>query len=165
MDTKSESKAVPMKPKTTAERKSERELVVRRTFDAPARIVFEAWSKAELFQQWWIPKSIGMKLVACEMDVRTGGKYRLAFDVGAPQPMEFFGKYTEVVPNSRIVWTNEESGEGSVTTVVFEEKDGKTQLTLTELFPSKAALDEAMGGSAQGYPEQFEQLDELLHSL
>ena len=165
MDAKRKSEPAPMKNQTMAERKSERELIVRRTFHAPASIVFEAWSKAELFQRWWIPKSIGMSLVSCAMDVRTGGSYRLAFNVGAPEPMEFFGKYIEVVPNSRIVWTNEESAEASVTTVTFEERGGNTLLTLTELFPSKAALDEAMAGSAAGYPEQFEQLDELLVTL
>jgi uncharacterized protein YndB with AHSA1/START domain len=150
---------------TKAERKSERELMVTRTFHAPARIVFEAWSKPELFQRWWIPKSAGMSLVSCEMDVRTGGTYRLAFHVGAPQPLEFFGKYLEVIPNSRMVWTNEESTEGSVTTVTFEEKDGTTLVTLVELFSSKEALDEAMAGAAAGLPEQFDQLDELLVTL
>lgn len=165
MDVKKDSGPASMKNLTTAERKSERELVVRRTFNASARIVFEAWSKPELFQRWWIPKSIGMSLVSCEMDVRTGGSYRLAFNVGAPQPVEFFGRYLEVVPNSRIVWTNEESAESSVTTVTLEEKDGKTLLVLHELYPSKEALDEAMAGSAAGLPEQFDQLEELLVTL
>ena len=143
----------------TVERKSDRELVVTRTFDAPARIVFEAWTQPDLFKRWWGPKSMGASLVSCEMDVRVGGKYRLVFNQG----MEFFGKYLEVVPSSRLVWTNEEGGEsGPVTTVTFEEKGGKTLLVLHELYPSKEALDAAGTGAAEGMGELFEQLDELL---
>jgi uncharacterized protein YndB with AHSA1/START domain len=144
------------------ERKSDRELVVTRTFNAPARLVFEAWTKPELFKQWWVPKSMGMTLVSCEMDVRTGGKYRLGFGDG----MDFFGRYLEVTPHSRLVWTNEESGDaGSVTTATFEEKDGKTLLLLSELYPSKEALDAAGTGAADAMGETFQQLDGLLATL
>ena len=149
--------------RTAVERKSDRELVVRRTFDAPAHIVFEAWSNPELFKLWWIPKSAGMSLVSCDMDVRTGGAYRLVFSHPAfDQPMAFFGTYREVTPNKRIAWTNEESDQGAVTTVTFEEAAGKTLVTFHELYPTEAALDEALAGSAEGLPEQFAQLDELL---
>lgn len=149
----------PAVKRTTVERTSDRELVVTRTFDAPARLVFEAWSKPELFQKWWVPKSLGMTLYACEMDVRTGGTYRLNFGEG----MDFFGRYIEVTPPSRIVWTNEEGGEnGSVTTVTFEEIHGKTLLVMRELYPSKEALDEAGTGAADATHETFSQLDELL---
>jgi uncharacterized protein YndB with AHSA1/START domain len=145
--------------RTTVERKSDRELVVRRTFDAPARLVFEAWTRPELFKQWWAPKSMGMVLHSCEMDVRTGGRYRLNFGDG----MDFFGRYLEVTPHSRLVWTNEESGEdGPVTTLTLEQKDGRTLLVLTELYPSKEALDAAGTGAADAMGEMFEQLDELL---
>lgn len=149
---------------TAVERRSDREIIVTRTFDCPARIVFEAWSKPELFKRWWVPKSLGMTLLSCAMDVRTGGFYRLVFDLGDSKTMEFFGTYLEVIPPSRIVWTNEESEEGSTTTVTFEEKDGKTLLVLHELYPSKEALD-AAGGAEGGMPESFEQLDELLGTL
>jgi uncharacterized protein YndB with AHSA1/START domain len=143
------------------ERRSDREIVVTRTFNGPARLVFEAWTKPELFKQWWVPKSMGMTLVSCEMDVRTGGKYRLGFGDG----MDFFGRYLEVTPHSRLVWTNEESGDaGSVTTVTFEEKDGKTLLVLSELYPSKEALD-AGAGAADAMGETFQQLDGLLATL
>ena len=149
--------------RTAVERKSDRELVVTRTFDAPARIVFEAWSKPELFQQWWIPKSVELTLLSCDMDVRTGGTYRLVFSHPASdQPMAFFGTYREVIPQERIVWTNEESDEGAVTTVTFEEDAGKTRVTLHEIYPTTAALDDALAGSAEGLPEQFAQLDALL---
>src|SRR5271166_1092157 len=107
MDARIESKPSPMKDRTTVERKSERELVVTRTFDAPPRIVFEAWTKPELFRRWWVPKSYGMTLLSCEMDVRVGGRYRLVFSHQA-STMEFFGTYREVTPHSRLVWTNEE---------------------------------------------------------
>ena len=149
--------------RTAVKRKSDRELVVTRTFDAPVHIVFEAWSKPELFKLWWVPKSAGMSLLSCDMDIRTGGTYRLVFSHPAfDQPMAFFGTYKEVTPHKRLVWTNEESDQGAVTTVTFEENAGKTLVTLHELYPTEAALDEALAGSAEGLPEQFAQLDELL---
>jgi uncharacterized protein YndB with AHSA1/START domain len=149
--------------RTVVERLSDRELIVRRTFDAPARIVFEAWSKAELFQRWWVPKSAGLTLLSCEMDVRTGGGYRLVFrHPASDQPVAFFGTYKDVVPNKRIVWTNEESDQGAVTTVTFEEHAGRTLVTFHELYPTAAALDDALAGSAEGLTEQFAQLDALL---
>lgn len=151
---------------TTVQKKSEREVVVTRTFDAPARLVFEAWSKPELFKKWWVPRSMGMTLRSCEMDVRTGGKYRLVFGDDPANPMAFFGSYLEVVPNKRIVWTNEESGDaGSVTTVTFEERDGKTLLVMCELYPTKEALDAAGTGAQEATHETFSQLDELLAEL
>jgi uncharacterized protein YndB with AHSA1/START domain len=163
MDARRESEPTPMKNRTTVERKSERELVVTRTFDGPARIVFEAWTRPELFRRWWVPKSMGMVLRSCDMDVRVGGTYRLEFE---PEGMAFFGTYLEVAPPSRLVWTNEEGGEGGpVTTVTFEEKDGRTLLVLNELHPSKEALDAAGTGAADAMVETFEQLDELLLTL
>jgi uncharacterized protein YndB with AHSA1/START domain len=151
---------------TAVDRKSERELIVTRTFNAPARIVFQAWSDPELFQRWWIPKAYGMAIVACEMDVRTGGDYRLEIaPLGSNQSMAFFGRYLEVVPEVRIVWTNEEEEGGAVTTVTFEEDNGKTHVTVTERYPTSEALDNALAGSAAALPEQFMQLDELLATL
>jgi uncharacterized protein YndB with AHSA1/START domain len=154
-----------MKNRTTVERKSERELVVTRTFDGPARIVFEAWTKPELLKLWWAPKSTGMSLVSCEADVRVGGSYRFEFGHEASKPMAFFGRYVEVAPHSRLVWTNDESDDGPVTTVTFEEKGGKTLLVLHELHPSKEALERAIAGMEGAMPETFEQLDELLVTL
>ncbi|NWH07164.1 MAG: SRPBCC family protein [Alphaproteobacteria bacterium] len=149
--------------RTTVERKSDREFVVTRMFNAPARIVFEAWSKPELFKRWWVPKSAGLSLLSCDMDARTRGSYRLVFrHPASDQPIAFFGTYREVTPNKRMVWTNDESDQGAVTTVTFEENDGKTLVTFHELYPTKAALDDALAGSAEGLPEQFAQLDELL---
>ena len=163
MDARRENEPAPMKNRTTVERKSERELVVIRTFNGPARIVFEAWTKPELFRRWWVPKSMGMSLLSCEMDVRVGGKYRLEFE---PDAMAFFGTYLEVTPPSRLVWTNEEGGEGGpVTTVTFEEKGGETMLVMHELHSSKEALDAAGTGAADAMVETFAQLDELLVTL
>ncbi|MBB3461310.1 SRPBCC family protein [Rhizobium sp. BK377] len=159
-----ESKPAPMKNPTTVERTSERELVVVRTFNGPVHIVFEAWTKPELFMRWWAPKSIGVPILSCSMDVRVGGGYRIAFGHDASSAMEFFGKYLEVIPNARLVWTNEESDDAAITTVTFEEKGGKTLLVLHELYPSKEAFD-ANSGAEGGLPEQFEQLDELLVAL
>lgn len=150
---------------TEVERTSERELVVKRVFDAPVHLVFQAWSQADLFRRWWIPESAGINLLSCEMDVRTGGKYRLEFGLDGDNSVSFYGKYLDVVPNVRIVWTNDEGEEGPVTTVTFEQRDGKTHLVLRDLYPSREALEEAMAsGSISGYPEQFAQLDTLLSS-
>jgi uncharacterized protein YndB with AHSA1/START domain len=154
-----------MKNRTTVERKSERELVIRRTFNGPARIVFEAWTTPELLKRWWAPKSSGVSLLSCEADVRVGGRYRFEFGHGDSKRMAFFGRYIEVIPNARLVWTNEESDEGAVTTVTFEEKDGKTLLVMHELYPSKEALDSTINGMEGGMPETFAQLDELLVTL
>jgi uncharacterized protein YndB with AHSA1/START domain len=160
MDARRESD--PVKNRTTIERKSERELVVTRTVNAPARLVFEAWTKAELFRRWWVPKSYGLNLLSCEMDVRVGGQYRLVFRHEG-STMEFFGTYLEVTPHSRLVWTNEEGDEGAtVTTVTFDETAGKTLLVVHDLYPSKKAVDT---GSAGAMPEALDQLDELLASL
>ena len=165
MDARGESEPAPVKNRTTVERKSEREFVVTRTFDGPARLVFEAWTRPELLKLWWAPKSMGVPLLSCEADVRVGGRYRFVFGHDASKTMAFFGKYIEVTPPSRLVWTNEE-GEGgaAVTTVTFEEKGGKTLLVLRELHPSKEALDEGIG-FGEGLRETFEQLDELLVNL
>ena len=151
------------KHETTTERVG-REFVVTRTFDAPARHVFEAWTTPELLKRWWAPKSIGITLVGCEVDVRTGGTYRFEFGVpGSDQPVAFFGRYLEVVPDRKIVWTNEEEEGGSVTTATFEERDGRTHLVISDLYPFEEALDAAIAsGSTAGYDEQFGQLDALL---
>jgi uncharacterized protein YndB with AHSA1/START domain len=167
MDARRETEPTPMKNPTTAERKSERELVVTRTFNGPAHLVYEAWTKPELFRRWWVPKSFGLSLLSCELDVRVGGTYRLVFATADSGSMAFFGRYLEVTPHSRLVWTNDEGGDGgAVTTVTFEEKGGQTLLVMHDLYPSKEALDEAIAsGSTSGMGETFEQLEELLVGL
>ena len=162
------SQASLVQNRMSVERRSDRELVVTRTINAPPHIVFEAWIKADLFQRWWVPKSIGLTLLSCELDVRVGGVYRLVFKhPAAPEPMAFHGRYLEVTPHSRLVWTNEEAGDnGPITTVTFEDKAGKTLLVMHDLYPSKEALDEAISsGSTSWNDETFNQLDELLVAL
>lgn len=165
MNARSAREPGPVKHRTTVERTSDREVVVTRTINGPARIVFEAFTRAELLRRWWVPKSMGMTLLSCEVDARVGGQYRLVFD-HSPEPMAFFGTYVEVQPYSRLVWTNEEGGEGGpVTTVTFEEKGGRTLVVLRESHPSKEALDAAGTGAAEAMIETFDQLDELLVAL
>ena len=165
MSAKIESKPSAVKNRTTVERTSDREVTVTRTVNGPARIVFEAFTKAELLKRWWVPKSLGMKLLSCEVDARVGGKYRLVFD-HSPEPVAFFGTYVEVKPYSRLAWTNDEGGEGgSVTAVTFEEKGGQTLVVLRETYPSKEALDAAGTGAADAMGETFDQLDELLLAM
>ena len=168
MVAKGESDPNSGKNRTTVERKSERELVVTRTFDGPARIVFEAWTRPELFKRWWAPKSSGASLLSCEMDVRVGGSYRLEFGhPSSEQTMAFFGRYIDVTPNARIVWTNDEGDEGgAVTTVTFEERGADTVVVMHDLYPSKEALDAAIASQAtSGFSETFAQLDALLVTL
>jgi uncharacterized protein YndB with AHSA1/START domain len=164
MDATRETEVTPIKRSATVDRTSERELVITRTINGPARLVFEAWTTPELFRQWWVPKSLGMSLLSCDMDVRVGGTYRLAFAYGDSEAA-FFGTYQEVTPHSRLVWTNEESDEGSVTTVTFAEQGDKTLLVMHELYASKEALDAAGTGAAEAMGESFEQLDELLVTM
>ncbi len=162
MDERRESEGSPVKSQTTVERKSDVEVVVTRTVNGPARLVFEAWTKAELFKRWWVPKSFGLTLLSCEMDVRVGGQYRLAFQHEG-STMEFFGTYLEVTPHTRLVWTNEEGDGGkTITTVTFEETAGKTLVVIHDLYPSKDAVDL---GSTGAMPETFDQLDALLVSM
>ncbi|WP_316356109.1 SRPBCC family protein [Devosia sp.] len=167
MDETKTTDPIPGQNRTDVNRQSERELVITRTFNGPAQLVFEAWTKPELLMRWWAPKSFGITFLSCEADVRTGGSYRFVFGHPASdQPMAFFGRYIEVTPPTRIVWTNEEGEEGSVTTVTFTERDGKTHLVLSDRYPSRDALDAAIESGSQGaYPEQFEALDALLSAL
>jgi uncharacterized protein YndB with AHSA1/START domain len=150
--------------RTTAQRRSDRELVVTRTVNGPPRLVYEAWTRPELFKRWWAPKSLGLVILSCEMDVRVGGGYRLVF-AAEPEPMAFFGKYLDVKPNSRLSWSNDEGGDnGQITTVTFEDKGGKTLIVMVDLYPSKEALDAAIesGATSGGMEETFDQLDEFL---
>ena len=167
MDARSGREAAPMRERTTMERTSERELVVTRTIDGPAHIVFDAWTQPELLKRWWVPRSVPITLLSCEMDVRVGGAYRLVFQVDPTTTMAFFGRYLEVSPPSRLVWTNEEGeGDAVVTTVTFDEDQGRTRLVVRDLYPSKDALDAAIAsGSIAGGAEMLDQLDELLPEL
>jgi uncharacterized protein YndB with AHSA1/START domain len=148
-----------------ARSESERELIFTRTVNGPARLVFEAWTKPELFAKWWVPKSFGLTLLSCDLDARPGGRYRLQFKHG-DGTFEAFGQYTEVTPYSRLAWTNDDEGDaGAVTTVTFDEKDGMTVVVVRNLYASKDARDEAAAGAASGLPESLNQLDELVVSL
>jgi uncharacterized protein YndB with AHSA1/START domain len=166
MDATAKSELTPAESGATVERTSERELVITRTVNGSPPIVFEAWTRPELFERWWAPKSFPISLLSCEMDVRVGGRYRLVFGYEG-STMEFFGRYLEVTPNSRLVWTNDEGDDGgTVTTVTFEETGGRTLVVVHDLYPSKEALDGAIAsGSTSGMPESLEQLDELLVDL
>lgn len=168
MDASRQSDPVPGRNPTTVERTSGREVVVTRTFNGPARLVYEAWTTPELLLRWWAPKSYGVSFLSCEADVRTGGSYRFVFShPSSEQPMAFFGRYLEVTPPSRLVWTNDEGGEGgAVTTVTFEDRGGETLVVMSDLYPSKQALDDAIAsGATGGQDETFAQLDELLAAL
>jgi uncharacterized protein YndB with AHSA1/START domain len=167
MDTRSAAETTAAMDRMTIERTSEQDLVVTRTIDGPRDVVFEAWTDAELFRRWWVPESMGLKLLSCEVDARVGGGYRLTFDIGAAEPMAFFGRYLEVTPPTRLVWTNEEGDEGTVvTTVTFEDHGAGTRLGVRDRYPSKEALDAAIESGATSWnPETFDQLDELLVKL
>ena len=164
MDATTASEPALTQDEASVERTSERELTVTRTVNGPARLVFDAWTKAELLKQWWVPKSFPIELLSCETDPRVGGTYRLTFG-SKGSTMDFFGRYLEVTPPTRLVWTNEEGGgEATITTVTLEETDGKTRVVVRDLYPSKEAL-ESDSGSTYAMPESLAQLDDLLASL
>jgi uncharacterized protein YndB with AHSA1/START domain len=155
---------------TIVERTSDRELVVTRTFNAPAHIVFEAWTEPELLKRWWAPKSFGVSLFECDQDLRVGGAYRFAFGRDPKDPEVFSGRYLEVDPPSRLVLTQlyeRMSDVGDVVaTAAFEESEGRTRLTLRQLFPSKEALEGALAsGMGRGMRVTLDQLDELVASM
>jgi uncharacterized protein YndB with AHSA1/START domain len=156
--------------RTIVERRSDRELVLTRTFDSPAKIVFDAWTKPELLKRWWAPASMGVSLFSCESDVRVGGRYRFAYGRDPKQPMVFSGTYTEVVPPTRLVFTQlfepmRSAGEGIIT-ATFTEREGTTEFVLHQLFPSKEALDGAIAaGMEHGMRITMEQLDDLVVTL
>lgn len=158
----------PGRDRMSVERTSARDLRVTRTVDAPRSAVFDAWTDAERFRRWWVPESFGLTLLACELDARQGGTYRLVFKhPAAPEPMAFHGRYLDVIPGSRLVWTNEEAGEaGQVTTVNFEEVNGRTRIVVDERYPSREALDAEMAaGSLSWNDETFDQLEDLLRPV
>lgn len=150
---------------TAVERISDTALVITRVFHAPVARVFEAWTRPDLFKLWWAPQSMGVPLLDVKMDLRVGGRYSVTFGHDASEAMTFFGDYVEVEPNARLVWTNDESGETTLTTVTFQPDPKGTRVVLTESYPSKAAFDEAYIGMDSAMPEQFLQLDALLLRL
>src|SRR5690349_6527300 len=154
MDATNEREVAVMETHGTVQRTSERETVVTRTVNGPARLVFDAWTRAELLERWWTPKSFPIELLSCETDPRVGGTYKLTFGYEG-STFDFFGRYLEVTPPTRLVWTNDEGDEGGqVTTVTFEETDGRTRLVIHDLYPSKEALDAAIAsGSTSGMAE------------
>lgn len=157
------------KKQMRVERTSERELVVTRTFDAPAKIVFDAWTKPELIVRWWAPRSFGMKLTTCEVDLRVGGKYRFVFEMTDGQSREFFGVYKEVEPLERLVSTDDEQkatdADEAYTATTFSERDGKTTVVVRQVFASKEELEAMAAGMEQGTHETYRQLDEVLSTL
>jgi uncharacterized protein YndB with AHSA1/START domain len=159
-----------MRNETIVERTSDRELVVTRTFNGPAHVVFDAWTKPELLKRWWAPKSFGVSLFECESDLRVGGIYRYAFGRDPKKPEVFSGRYIAVNPPSRLVLTQvyermRNAGE-AIVTATFEESQGRTRLTLHQLFPSKEALEGAVAsGMEHGMRETLDQLDALVASL
>jgi uncharacterized protein YndB with AHSA1/START domain len=158
------------KNQTTMELKADRELVITRTFNAPARIVFDAWTKAELVKRWWAPKSHGVSIAECNADVRVGGSYRYVLRPKEGDDIAFSGKYTEITPHSRLVYTQffepmRDAG-AVIVTITFEEQGAKTRLVSHELYPSKEAREAALGsGMEHGMRETMDQLDELVASL
>ncbi|MPY87522.1 MAG: ATPase [Luteitalea sp.] len=161
--------------RTSLERTSDRELVIKRTFNGPARIVFDAWTRPELVSRWWAPKSLGVSVVSCDADIRVGGSYRYVLQRDKGDEIAFSGKYTEVTPHSRLVYTYffeakgfEPVGDAGavIVTVTFDEHDGKTHLVAHELYPSKEVLDSTLAsGMEHGLRATMDQLDELVASL
>jgi uncharacterized protein YndB with AHSA1/START domain len=163
----SEARAV---NRTTVERTSDRELVISRTFEARARIVWDAWTRPELLKRWWAPRSLGVTLFSCEVDLRVGGRYRYVFGHTPEHAMAFSGTFTEIVACARLVCTQlfepmASAGE-AIVAATFEERDGRTRVVQRALYPSKQSLDGAIAsGMEKGARATFEQLEELVAAL
>jgi len=161
--------------RTSIERQSDRELVVSRTFDGPARIVFDAWTRPELVSRWWAPSSHGAAMVSCDADVRVGGHYRYVVRPGKGGEFAFSGRYEEVTPHSRLVYTAffepralgpATGAEPVIVTVTFDEQGGRTRVVSREVYPSKEVLDGAIAtGMERGIHATMDLLDELVASL
>jgi len=158
---------------TSMELRDDRDVVIARTFNAPARLVYDAWTKPEFVRRWWAPRSHGVSLVVCDADIRVGGAYRYVMRKdgdGADGDIGFSGRYVELTPHSRIVLTQifepmADAGE-VVITVSFDEVDGQTHLVSQERYPSKEARDAAVGaGMEQGMRESMDQLEALVVAL
>ena len=155
---------------TTMDLEGDRAIITKRTFNGPARIVFDAWTRAEHVQRWWAPKSRGVTIVEAGADVRPGGPYRYLFRLADGHEFAFSGKYKEVTPHTRLVYTQiyepmREAGE-VIATITFDERGGKTHLVAHELYPSKETRDAALSsGMEAGMRETMDQLDELVASL
>jgi len=169
----SEGSRSSVESRTKMERTSDRELRIERSFEAPARIVFDAWTRAELVSRWWAPSALGVEIRSCEADVRVGGRYRYVLQARAATVLAFSGEYREVVPHSRLVYTSSFEptasgavGEPAVVTVSFDEQDGRTRLVARELYPSKQVLDDVLAsGMETGMRATMDQLDELVKTL
>jgi uncharacterized protein YndB with AHSA1/START domain len=154
---------------TTMQLEADREIIISRTFDGPARIVFDAWTKPELVKRWWAPKGRAT-IVSVDADVRVGGKYRYVLKADVGEAFAFSGSYTEITPHSRLVYTQSfepmaDAG-SAIITVTFDERDGKTRLVSRELYPSKEAREAALSsGMEEGMRETMDQLDVLVASL
>jgi uncharacterized protein YndB with AHSA1/START domain len=163
------------KNETTLELRGDREIVITRDFNGPARIVFEAWTKPELVRRWWAPAGRGVAVASCEADVRAGGGYRYVLRLNNGNHFAFSGTYSEVAPYSRLVYTEifeptaggASPGEpGVIVTVTFDERGGKTHLISHSLCPSPQVRDAIIAsGMEQGMRETMDQLDELVASL
>ena len=147
---------------------ADREIVITREFDAPARILFAAWSTPEHLLQWFGPE--GWPLTLCEVDFRVGGRWRFAMTGSSGvQNTPFGGEYLEIVPNDRIVFSNafEEPGaETLIVIVTFAEQDGRTTLTIRTLFRSTEVRDwHAEQGYATGYASALDQLADVVADM
>jgi len=155
---------------TQVERLSDRELIIRRTFQARPHIVFGAMTRPELFKRWFAPQAMGATFVDCMFDVRVGGTYRYVFGRPGEPSAAFSGTYREVIDGKRLVYTQifeprVADGEG-VITATFEVQGTATRFTQRELYPSKAVLDFALSsGMERGMRETLEQLETLVQSL
>jgi uncharacterized protein YndB with AHSA1/START domain len=164
-----------LKSRTSLERASDRELVIARTFNGPARIVFDAWTRPEHVSRWWAPQALGVSVVSCDAEVRVGGRYRYVLQPRKGGAIAFSGEYLEVTPHSRLVYTSffeptalgpMEGVPAVVVTVTFDEQDGRTHMVSRELYPSKEVLDGALAsGMEPGVHATMDQLDELVSSL
>ena len=154
-------------PTTTLATPSDREVVITRMFDAPRRLVFDAWTRPEHVPHWMgFPE--GWTMPVCEIDLRVGGGWHFVWRKDDGSEMAMRGTYRELSPPERIVNTESWGPEWPETTntLVLTERDGKTTATLTILYPSKEARDMALGtGMKDGLDVSYQRLAAYLQKL
>jgi uncharacterized protein YndB with AHSA1/START domain len=151
-----------------AEPIADRTVVISRVYDAPARLLFQAWSRPEYLAKWFGPK--GWPITLCEVDFRVGGRVRMAMTGSSGvQNTPFGGTYLEIVPDRKIVFDNGFESPGAekmIMTVTFDESGGRTTLTLSTLFASIAMRNEHMGlGFEQGTNSALDQLVDVVAAM
>lgn len=147
---------------------TDRQILIRREFDAPKHLVFQAWTTPDLIKRWW--SGDRGEVTIAEVDLRVGGRWRYVIAANGGFEVGFHGEYREIVPNERIVSTEiyegVPEGGGAVTTTTFTEVDGRTTLAVLTEYESQQVRDLVINsGMEGGVQESWDHLEQVAVSL